>query len=485
MNSIVAKDCLTFKDIEKEIFKYVCQIAVDLTKEFLTVYDKQLMKERDRSKYRHKGYKTDHIRCIYGDVSYDRVVYQTEEKEGKASFVYLLDEALHMDTVGKMSLNLMESIISATTKMSFRNAAEEINQNTQANITFQSAWNVLQKFGDKLEEEEAALIRDYEKDAVNGQKEVPVLFEEADGVFLHLQRKNRPKGKSGKEIKVSTAYEGWNAAGELVGKIMSAGFEDGKNFQKLRESMIKKTYNTEEIKLRVLNGDGASWVKACEDPDTVFQLDRFHIYQKILKCIKEKEMQSILRNLYDNGKPEELLESIQIYADSVANDNPQDKREKKAQELLGYLSENREYLLSYQDRDEVQVPESPAGLIYKNLGTQENQNCSNITLRMKHKKGSWSIAGANHMAKTLVRYANKTIWNDIFHYKDVIIESDKERIIYDILSAAKAPKVDGKGNRTGNIMSGHILYREAKMTFSRKAFLSIFENRDFTQLIYR
>ncbi len=56
MNTIVEKDYLTFKDIEKEIFKYVCQMAVELTKEFLAVYDEKLMKERDHSLYWHKGY---------------------------------------------------------------------------------------------------------------------------------------------------------------------------------------------------------------------------------------------------------------------------------------------------------------------------------------------------------------------------------------------------------------------------------------------
>lgn len=41
------------------------------------------------------------------------------------------------------------------------------------------------------------------------------------------------------------------------------------------------------------------------------------------------------------------------------------------------------------------------------------------------------------MAKILVHFANKSIWDDIL---------------------------------------GHILYREAKMTFSRKAFIRIFDN---------
>lgn len=66
-----------------------------------------------------------------------------------------------------------------------------------------------------------------------------------------------------------------------------------------------------------------------------------------------------------------------------------------------------------------------------------------------------------------------------------MIESDNEPIILNILSAAKAPKMDGKGNKTGSIKTGHILYRDAEMTFSRKVFLKIFDNKEFTQLVYR
>ena len=99
---------------------------------------------------------------------------------------------------------------------------------------------------------------------------------------------------------------------------MSVGFEDGKTFQKLREAMIKKVYDTDAIKLRVLNGDGAEWVKNCEGPGTEFQLDRFHVYKKITETIKDKKMQSQIRELYDGCKIEELLETIQVYADSRA-----------------------------------------------------------------------------------------------------------------------------------------------------------------------
>lgn len=139
----------------------------------------------------------------------------------------------------------------------------------------------------------------------------------------------------------------------------------------------------------------AGWVKFYENSETVFQLDRFHIYQKILKYIRDKEMQSILKKFYDACKTDELLESIQIYADSIIAGEEKDRGEKKILELYEYLSGNKTYLLSYQDRDGIKIPKAPDGLIYKNLGTQENQNCSIITLRLKNNKGSWSISGGD------------------------------------------------------------------------------------------
>ena len=471
MNTIVKDDVLTFKDIEEAIYSYHCKEAVKETQEILKAIDDMLMVKRDRSRYRHKGKKGDHITCIYGDVPYERVVYETKDEEGHKHYIYLLNEVLKMDMIGSMSMSAVEAIVDGTTKLSFRNTAKELDRTTKMEISHQTAWNVTQKFGEKLEAEEAALIREYDRDEIEGGKEVPVLFEEADGIYIHLQGRGRPKGKKGREIKVSTAYEGWS----------KNGVEDGKTFQKLREAMIKQVYDTEAIKLRVLNGDGADWVRNCEDPSTEFQLDRFHVYKKITETIKDKEMQRWIRQLYDDCETEKLLETIQTYADNIAEE---DKEEKKALELLKYLEDNKEWLKPYQDRG-LRIPKNPDGIEYKNLGTQENQNCSNITLRMKHRKCSWSISGGNHMGKILARIANRTIWKDIKHYKDAIVENDKAPVVWEILSAAQAPKYDGRGNKTGNIAEGHIILKESGMTASRKAFLKIFDDRPATGLIYR
>lgn len=63
----------------------------------------------------------------------------------------------------------------------------------------------------------------------------PVLFEEMDGVWLHMQDKNHKKMKK-QEMKVFTMYEGWDAEKEkqnrstLVEKTMLAGMEISSEF---------------------------------------------------------------------------------------------------------------------------------------------------------------------------------------------------------------------------------------------------------------
>lgn len=56
-----------------------------------------------------------------------------------------------------------------------------------------------------------------------------------------------------------------------------------------------------------------------------------------------------------------------------------------ARKLYEYLSNHKEGLLPYQERG-IKLPEAKPGVVYKNMGVQENQNCTAITLRMKHRR---------------------------------------------------------------------------------------------------
>lgn len=204
----------------------------------------------------------------------------------------------------------------------------------------------------------------------------------------------------------------------------------------------------------------------------IFQLDRYHICQEILRKIGDKEAQKEIRELFDADKPDEMLEYIKTYAASVESPDEKDNRSKKAMELYQYLDHNREGLLPYNKRG-IKIAEPPEGIIYKGMGVQESQNCTVITLRMKHRRIRWSVKGANNLAKALYRKENRELIETIDRYTDGLIfttdAGDRRK-----LSAAKAPKKDEKGNSYVDVVSAHMPILEAVQTASRKAFKKAF-----------
>ena len=64
MKSMIKENGVTFKQLEKNIFTWICQIGQEFTKDFLERYDRMLMKERDKKKYRNKGTRKTTIKTI-------------------------------------------------------------------------------------------------------------------------------------------------------------------------------------------------------------------------------------------------------------------------------------------------------------------------------------------------------------------------------------------------------------------------------------
>lgn len=95
-------------------------------------------------------------------------------------------------------------------EMSYRNCAEKLSQTTGLSISHAAVRNVIQALGDKLVHDEKELVETGKKEDLRGSREVPVLFEEADGVWLNLQGKDRARRNYPKaEMKAAIAYDGW------------------------------------------------------------------------------------------------------------------------------------------------------------------------------------------------------------------------------------------------------------------------------------
>jgi len=290
---------IDFKTLEKEIYQRVLKYGREQIKTILEQLDVMIMESRDKAKYRNICIKKTSIKTVMGTIEYSRRIYRYYDEDGNKHYISLLDEYLKMNkTIGQMSVNLVEKIIENATNMSYRKTAHNITELTGQDISHQAAWDVVQKMGEKIQEQEKQKIKAYEKGKLKGKREVKVLFEESDGLYINMQGKDR-KGGSGrkKEIKLAVTYEGWKKRyfGKcdeyvVINKNVVTGFHNSKEFADLIETTISQKYNIEKIQLRILNGDGAPWIKESASLALKhFQLDRFHIFQAIHRNIYDKK----------------------------------------------------------------------------------------------------------------------------------------------------------------------------------------------------
>ena len=367
---------------------------------------------------------------------------------------------------------MAELLVKGITELSYRECASKVSEMTGQAISAMGVWNVIQALGEKVCKEEKELMESHKEGHVCGEREVPVLFEEADGVYINLQGKDRKQnGQNKAEMKVAIAYDGWKKTGKdryiLPDKVVVAGFAKAKEFHEYREAAIAEKYNLDEVSQRILNADGASWIKKVKDKSTCFQLDPFHRNKAVKEKIHNQKAVQDIMELLEEEKTEELFCYLKMYRDSLW-----EAREiEEAEELLRYYENNREGLLPYQSQG-LELPEHPEGLEYRNMGTMENHVWSVIARRMKHNHTSWSRRGGNHLAKILAKKCSGKLYEVTEKLKCPVFEEEQVEELYEgILMSAKVPKKDGKGYEYPVI--GHMVGLEGRIRGDGKKLLAM------------
>lgn len=72
---------------------------------------------------------------MYGEVTYQRTVYEVVEEDGSKRFVYLLDETLELNNVGLISTNMAELLVKGITELSYRECASQVSKMTGQTIS--------------------------------------------------------------------------------------------------------------------------------------------------------------------------------------------------------------------------------------------------------------------------------------------------------------------------------------------------------------
>ena len=331
--TILTNNNVNFNELEKKIYKFVCELGCNILKQIIESYDEKLQNDRDKKKYRHRGLKPDSIKTIMGVVDFRRTIYEYEEDEQK-KYTFLLDEQLKLSEFGKISENLVDKILNiAVETNSYRDAADSIMQLLNISISHETVRDIVIKAGTKIIEKEKEEIDLLKQDKlIAGTKEIPVLFEEADGLWINLQGKDRAEQiesykqqceKENKEykeptsvkseLKLHVSYEGWKKDDKrhtLVNKMYLTGFMSPSELKKSRDAQIYQKYDIEKIQLRVLNGDGASWISQLATKETIQQRDNFHIHQEILRDIQQEEYIRQLERLIAERRYNEVPEYL-------------------------------------------------------------------------------------------------------------------------------------------------------------------------------
>ena len=413
---IIPENEIKFNNLEKKIFKFVCGFGCLILKLILESYDRKLMNARDSRKYRHKGLRGNTIKTIMGEVEYRRVMYETEEN-GIKKTVYLLDEKMHINEEGKVSENLIEKIIETVPITdSYRKAETVIKETTNATLSFEAIRTIIMKIGDKItrkEKEERKFLK--KGQLIEGLKQITALFEEADGIWINLQGKDRqkrldkqkekckkenkefnPKMKVKTELKLHVMYEGWKKDDKrhsLVNKQYIAGIMKPKEIKELRDARVFSQYDVNKIKVRVTNGDGAKWTKGITAKGGFYQKDQFHIMQEIVRDVP-KGYRNIIKGLVNTKQYNKIPSAIEELKYELGGEY---NAVKKLNKLRSYLSND---LARYQDI--IEVPEAPEGIEYRNMGTQESQIFSKLEKRFCSGRKAFGEHGANALAKVCV-----------------------------------------------------------------------------------
>lgn len=428
--NILTKKEVTFKDLEEIAYKIACKIANEILKNMLEEYDKQIMDSRDTAIYRHKGKETTTIKAKTGLVEYTRTKYITKNENGKNKCVYLTDELLHTKEMGQVSGGIIELIVKNIAEVSYRVCAEMLNNMTGLSISGVAVWNIVQKLGEEIKQYEKEKVEAFQEDKLKaGEKETPTVYQEADGIMIYTQGKDRqeqienykkehpneevPKKVRNIEIKLGMTYEGWKEVGKnryaLVGKEYVAGYMTGEEMANITNANLYSKYNMSKVKLRVLNSDGGSWIKRLLATKTIYQADSYHLKEKITTHVRDVEDSEYLKKLFyqkEYLKMIEYVESLKYKYDGEIQEV------EKLNDLQKYLSKRKDTMKRYKDYEEVRLKlktfSEQTGLKYRNMGCQESNNYCRLTRRMKKKRMSWSKNGSENIAKVITFYASES-----------------------------------------------------------------------------
>ena len=371
---------------EEVMFRWFCDFTQQVSEELLESMDEGMMRERGPG-LEVIGFREHRVTTVFGDIRIKRRLY----RDSNGKYLFLLDEAMGLDKGCHASPRVKELATFIASHFPYQRSEEILRAILPSGISHTSIHRLVGNVSASyLEAEEKEVKEVYEAGVIpeSQGKVVPCLFVEADGTNIALQREKSRRA----ELKVGTAHEGWQKVStdryRTKGKTVYSGIMGGDRFWEGFSLALAKKYDLSHVGKVVVGGDGAHWVKeGARLLGGIYQLDRFHLRRA-------------LNQVLDNGLVMEVYQACTrgdaSRADSILASEQQRSSPERAAEigrLRGYLLDNASGLRDYR------LVIEGEGL--RGLGAIESNVDKLACNRMKKRGMSWTIKGANNMARLI------------------------------------------------------------------------------------
>jgi len=397
----ILRQKIDVEHLEEGVLVAERQLGVTVMKVIMEKEDEALAKGKPKG-WQSLGREKRVVVTEVGRVEINRRVYRDENGKRRKP----LDEKLQLRQYERLTWGMKVLASELASETSYRKAAVELSWLIGAMIgtinrsqVKKAVWQVGEELEQREREEQERIFK-RGGEVKGGEIKCEMLYGEADGVYVNLQREKKRKA----EVRVGVMYTGKKAIGKdrhgLENKISITGMPE--KSEEWQEELLRaawSTFDLSSVKQLIVGGDGAGWVKgsfARLEIETIYQLDRFHLCRAIREglALKKEEAEAWLRRCEEEG-----FEGIK--GELIARiEQEHGARKEKARRLYGYLAANEEGLIDYRQRLKLDKKS------HSGLGTIEGYVDKLVAHRLKGRGMSWRKEGLRAML-ALRRHRNE------------------------------------------------------------------------------
>jgi hypothetical protein len=381
---------------EEECFQIGCAKAREEAQRRLQVLEARLHQQRPQG-WMVVGWRERTLITRFGEIRVRRRLY----RDRAGAYHWLLDEHLGWARGQVATPSLTQSALELAAQVPFRQAATTLAHLTAGVLSTMTVHRLVQQWGQRaIVAEEAEWRACFERGAVEeqGQQVVETLYTEADGVWVHLQRERQKHY----ELKSAIAYTGWERLKQreeryrLVNKRVYCHANSRVPFWEGAALEWAKGYDLSRVQLVVVGGDGANWIAGEEVSSlgrVVTQLDGYHLARACGRALGKQAGGQLYQAI--RGGPEAAARKLLAGAEPSSS--------KGVAKARAYVEAHIHQGMDWRQRAGV-VPQGA-----RSLGTMESNGDKLVANRMKKRGMSWSICGAQRLAKVVQLRANGTL----------------------------------------------------------------------------